>query len=129
MNLVSRNALAAAAFAAYSAGANIPSQRDALNLFQKSIETLQSDWMQRGNRRIQSKDGASATLNSYEILMIDGSSYRRLISVDDKPLDAARQTEESRKLENEFNIGSTRRKGSGRCESRATRMRSGASRA
>ena len=89
MNLVFTNALTVAAFAVCCTAATIPSQRDVLDIFQKSIDTLQSDWMQRGNysyveRRIQSKDGASATLNSYAILMIDGSPYRRLISVDEK---------------------------------------------
>ena len=81
MNLVFTNALADPAFAVYCAAATIPSQCDVLDIFHKSVDTLQSDWTQCGNysyveRRIQSKDGASATLNC--------SPYRRLISVDEK---------------------------------------------
>lgn len=44
----------------------------------------------------------SVTVNTYQVTMIEGSPYYRLIARDDKPLSKAEQKEEQKKLEEEI---------------------------
>ena len=82
-------------------------QPDPLDIARKSLAAVESDWKQAPNysyveRDVQSKKEAEPTIKSYEVLMIDGSPYRRLIAADDKPLSPGEQAEEDRKMRNEI---------------------------
>jgi len=80
---------------------------DPLDIVRKSLEAIESDWKQAPNysyveREVQSKKEAQPTIKSYEVLMIEGSPYHRLIAVDDMPLSAGQQAEEDRKMREEI---------------------------
>ena len=49
-------------------------------------------------RDVESKRHATPSVKSYQVLMIDGSQYNRLIAIDDRPLSAGEQAEEENKL-------------------------------
>jgi hypothetical protein len=93
-------ALLAAAGFSYPA---VVTQPDPLEIVRKSVEAIETNWKQASNysfvdREAQSKKEAEPTVKSYEVLMIDGSPYRRLVAIDDKPLSLGEQAEEDRKM-------------------------------
>jgi hypothetical protein len=53
-------------------------------------------------REVQSKHEAAPVIKSYEVLMLEGSPYHRLIAIDDKPLSPGEQADEFRKMQNEI---------------------------
>ncbi len=76
---------------------------DPQQLVRRSVEAIEADWSQAPNfayqeRDVQSKHDGTPTTKTYEVLMIEGSQYNRLIAVDDKPLSPGQQMEEERKL-------------------------------
>ncbi|HYL74730.1 MAG TPA: hypothetical protein VEU96_11030 [Bryobacteraceae bacterium] len=81
---------------------------DPHRIVQRSVEAIETDWSQAPNyafqeRDVQSKRDGAPVIKTYEVLMIDGSQYNRLIAVDDKPLLPGDQMEEERKLRAEMN--------------------------
>jgi hypothetical protein len=85
----------------------VVTQPDPLEIVRRSLAAIETNWKQAPNysfveREIQSKKEAQPTVKSYEVLMIDGSPYRRLISTDDKPLSPGDQADEDRKMRNEI---------------------------
>lgn len=71
------------------------------------MQAIQPDWAQAPGysfeeRDVESKHNARATVKTYEVLMIDGSPYRRVIALNDRPLLAGEQAEEERKLRAEI---------------------------
>ena len=93
-----------------AAGFSFPAvvtQPDPLEIVRKSVEAIETNWKQAPNysfveRENQSKKEGEPTIKSYEVLMIDGSPYRRLIAIDDKPLSPGEQAEEDRKMRDEI---------------------------
>lgn len=55
-------------------------------------------------RDVESKHDSQPSVKIYQVLMIDGSPYNRLIAVQDQPLSSAEQAQEVRKLEYEMQI-------------------------
>ena len=51
---------------------------------------------------MESKHNARRTIKTYQVLMVDGSPYHRLIALNDRPLSADEQAEEERKLQAEI---------------------------
>ena len=45
---------------------------------------------------------STPTVKTYEVLMVDGSPYNRLIAINDRPLSQGDQAEEERKLRDEI---------------------------
>jgi hypothetical protein len=93
-----------------AAGGSFPAvitQPDPLEIVRKSVEAIETNWKQAPNysyveREVQSKKEAEPTIKSYEVLMIDGSPYRRLIATNDTPLSTGEQAEEDRKMRDEI---------------------------
>jgi len=73
-------------------------------LVRRSVNTIEADWKQAPNytfveRDVESKKDKAPTINTYQVLMIEGSPYNRLIAVNDRPLNQTEQATEQQKLE------------------------------
>src|SRR5579872_4519309 len=99
--------LAGAAGISFGAGigwaATIPSP-NIQQIVQRSEQAIAADWSHAPEysyieRDVESKRDSRPTVKTYQVLMIDGSPYNRLIAVDDKPLPTGQQAEELRKLQ------------------------------
>src|SRR5437868_282778 len=92
-----------------AAGFSFPAvvtQPDPLEIVRRSVEVIETNWKQAPSysfveRETQSKKEADPIVKSYEVLMIDGSPYRRLIAIGDRPLSPGEQAEEDRKMRDE----------------------------
>ena len=102
--------LAGAAGISFGAGigwaATIPSP-NIQQIVQRSEQAIAADWSHAPEysyieRDVESKRDSRPTVKTYQVLMIDGSPYNRLIAVDDKPLPTGQQAEELRKLQYEI---------------------------
>ncbi len=106
VTLLSAASLLAAGAAALSWSASIPGN-EVPQLVQRSARRIAEDWKQAPNysfieREVESKRDSRPSVKSYEVLMIDGSPYNRLIGEDDKPLPAGGKADEERKLQSEI---------------------------
>ena len=68
-----------------------------------SVHRIEADWQRAPEyafveRDVERKRHGATTVKSYEVLMIDGSQYNRLIAVDNRPLSPGEQAEEENKL-------------------------------
>jgi hypothetical protein len=91
-------------FVAIATAAQPPDPKD---IIRQSVQTIEADWAQAPGysfeeRDVESKHNAAPTVKTYQVLMIDGSQYNRLIAIDDRPLPAGDQAEEERKLRAEI---------------------------
>lgn len=82
--------------------ATIP-QANVQSIVQQSVKEIEADWKQAGNysfieRDIESKKESKPVAKTYEVIMLDGSPYNRLIGVDDRSLSPGEQAEEDRQL-------------------------------
>ncbi len=73
-------------------------------LIRRSVNAIEADWKQAPNytfveRDVESKKDKAPTINTYQVLMIEGSPYNRLIAVNDRPLNQTEQAAEQQKLE------------------------------
>ena len=76
---------------------------DAAEIVQRSVQKIEADWKRAPEysfveRDVQTKRHGTPVIKSYEVLMIDGSQYNRLIAVNDRPLSAGEQAAEEEKL-------------------------------
>ena len=84
-----------------AAGCGFPAvitQPEPLEIVRKSVEAIETNWKQAPNysfveREVQSKKEGEPTIKTREVLMIDGSPYRRLLAIEDKPLSPGDQAE------------------------------------
>lgn len=71
-----------------------------------SVGSLQKDWSVAPRYSFTERDeevkGNSRTVKTYRVLMIEGSPYKRLIAVDDRPLSATQNAREERQLSHEI---------------------------
>lgn len=86
--------------------ATIPGS-DVQQLVQRSTAEIAADWNQAPNysfieHEVESKHGERPTAKTYEVIMIDGSPYNRLIGIDDLPLLPGDQAYEDRKVQAEI---------------------------
>jgi hypothetical protein len=75
-------------------------------IVQKSVEANNRDWKAAPNYAFTESDrtvkrGRSAE-RKYQVLMIEGSTYNRLVEVNGEPLPAAQQRQEEQKLQSEI---------------------------
>src|SRR5260370_25337635 len=73
-------------------------------LIRRSVNAIETDWNEAPNytfveRDVESKHDGAPTVKTYQVLMIDGVPYNRLIAINDLPLTPGEQAEEQRKLE------------------------------
>lgn len=71
---------------------------DAQTIIQRSVEANQADWNAAPLYDHFERDVTPGDTKTYQILMIDGSPYRRLVRVNGHPLTREQQQEEQRKL-------------------------------
>jgi hypothetical protein len=75
-------------------------------IVQESVKAMDRDWKAAPNYAFTESDtivkGGETTRKTYRVLMIDGSTYNRLIAVNGEPLSAAQSREEDRKLQQEI---------------------------
>lgn len=72
-------------------------------IIRRSVAAIESDWSRAPaysfqERDVISKHGSAPSITTYQVLMIDGSPYKRLVAINDRPLSAGEQAEEARKL-------------------------------
>lgn len=80
---------------------------DANEIVRRSVQKIEADWKEAPRyayteRDVDRKRHAAPTVKSYEVLMIDGSQYNRLVAVNDRPLSAGERAEEENKLRAEI---------------------------
>jgi len=80
---------------------------DVQQIVQRSEQAIVEDWNQAPKysyveRDVESKRDGQPTVKTYQVVMIDGSPYNRLIAINDKPLSSADQAQEVRKLQAEM---------------------------
>ena len=73
-------------------------------LIRRSVNAIETDWNEAPNytfveRDVESKHDGVATVKTYQVLMIDGVPYNRLVAINDRPLTPGEQAGEQRKLE------------------------------
>jgi hypothetical protein len=75
-----------------------PGQNDVADIIQSSVEATNRDWKAAPEydyfQRVQEEDGTK----TYDVMMILGSPYERLIAVNGKPLTATQQLQEQEKI-------------------------------
>jgi hypothetical protein len=81
-------------------------QPDGQEIVRRSVAAQTADWKAAPNysfveRDTVAKHGA-ATSKTYEVLMIDGSQYNKLIAAGGRPLSSGEQAEEDRKIQQEI---------------------------
>ena len=80
-----------------------PSTVDVQEIIRKSVAATEANWKEAPNygfveRDVESKKSAPKTVKTYQVQMIEGSPYRKLIAVNDHPLAKAEQLSEDRSL-------------------------------
>ena len=80
---------------------------DIQDIIRKSVAVTEADWKQAPRyafteRDVTSKKDRSKKTKTYEVLMIDGSEYNKLVAVNDQPLSKAEQEAEEQKLQAEI---------------------------
>jgi hypothetical protein len=87
-----------------SAGALV-AEPSADDIIKRSVAATKANWQEAPSYSFINRDAerkrSSSTIKTYEVLMIEGSPYNKLIAVDDRPLMAGEQAEENRRLERE----------------------------
>ncbi len=81
-------------------------QPDAAEIVQRSVQKIEADWKRAPEfsyieRDVQTKRHGAPVIKTYEVLMIDGSQYNRLIAVNDHPLTGGEKAAEEEKLKAE----------------------------
>ncbi|MDQ6759249.1 MAG: hypothetical protein M3Z32_05200 [Acidobacteriota bacterium] len=92
--------LAAAAF-------GVSGQENVAEIINRSAAAMENNWKVAPGysyveRDVQSKKGGPKTTKSYDVSLIEGSSYNRLIAIDDKPLAKEQEQQEEQKLRAEI---------------------------
>jgi len=80
---------------------------DVHELVRRSADKIVSDWNEAPNysfveRDVVSKHDSQPSVKAFEVVMLDGSPYERLIAIDDRPLSATEQASEARKVRSEL---------------------------
>lgn len=76
-------------------------------VIKRSSAAMEKDWQAAPNfsyveRDIQSKRGGAKVVKSYQVSMIEGSTYNKLIAINDRPLSKEQERQEEQKLQAEI---------------------------
>jgi len=79
---------------------------DAHEIITRSVKVAEANWLEAPHYSCirsdaKSKNGAPAVKKTYQVMMIEGSPYMKVIAEDGRPLSAARAQEEEQKLQKE----------------------------
>jgi hypothetical protein len=75
-----------------------PAQVDVSTVMQRSVEATRADWMAAPQYSYKETDRGHGGSKTYEVRMIEGSPYNRLIAINGSPLPAEREKEEQEKF-------------------------------
>jgi hypothetical protein len=80
---------------------------DPKDIVRRSVQAIEADWSRAPGysfeeRDVESKHNGPFTVKTYQVLMIEGSPYKRLIAIGDRPLSATEQALEEQKLRAEI---------------------------
>ena len=67
-------------------------------IIQRSLDANQRDWNAAPQYSYRERDGPEGASKTYEVRMILGSPYRRLVAVDGEPLSVVEQSQEQQQL-------------------------------
>lgn len=84
--------------AAKSPGGNTPSVE---TIIQRSVEALRVDWKAAPEYNYYERDLEGGAAKTYQVIMMFGSPYKRLVNVNGKPLSKELQSQEQQKLNQE----------------------------
>jgi hypothetical protein len=88
------------------AGAAHAATLDVREIIQRSVAANEVNWKAAPNYSFVERDvetkGGRQTTKTYQVLMIEGSQYNKVIAINDKPLPAAQQAQEEKKLQQEI---------------------------
>jgi len=81
-----------------------PKSIDVQDLIRKSVAATEADWAQAPNynfieRDIESRKGGPKKIKTYQVMMIDGSPYNKLIAVNDREITGADATAAEQELQ------------------------------
>jgi hypothetical protein len=68
-------------------------------IIQRSVQANQRDWQAAPQYGYMERDQTVDGTRTYQVSMILGTPYRRLVAIDGKPLPSVRQAQEQRKME------------------------------
>lgn len=77
------------------------SSLDAAALVKKSVALTERDWQAAPKYRFRERDVKGKGTETYEVYLLDGSQYNKLVARNDRPLTAAEQQAEDAKLARE----------------------------
>lgn len=72
---------------------------DVQTIIKKSVAANEADWKAAPNYSYRERDRVSSGTKTYEVTMIEGSPYRRLVAMNEEPLPPEAEANERRKLE------------------------------
>jgi hypothetical protein len=77
------------------------------DIINRSSAAMERDWKAAPSftyieRDVQTKRGGRKVVKTYQVLMMEGSTYNKLIAVNDQPLSKAQQEQEEHKLQAEI---------------------------
>jgi hypothetical protein len=72
---------------------------DAQTIIKKSVEANERDFHAQGNYNYKERDHADGETKLYQVTMIDGSPYQRLLAVNGKPVSGGSEMEKQRQTE------------------------------
>ena len=79
---------------------------DVRAIIQRSVAANEVNWKAAPNYSFVERDveakGSTRSTKTYQVLMIEGSQYNKVIAINDKPLTAAQQAQEEKKLQQEI---------------------------
>lgn len=79
---------------------------DPAEIIRRSVAANQANWQAAPNysfiERDEENKGGTRAIKTYQVTMIEGSPYNRLIAVNDHSLSSAQETQEKRKLRQEI---------------------------
>jgi hypothetical protein len=93
--------------AATCAAAAVGQDIDVPSIIRRSAAAMEKDWNAAPGfsyieRDVQSKRDGPEVVKTYQVLLIEGSNYNRLIAVNDQPLSSAQDQQEQEKLQREI---------------------------
>src|SRR5579883_2823988 len=85
------------------AGIGVQAQQiDTKALVQRSVKMTEADWAKAPQFRFRERDVTAQGTRTYEVVMIDGSQYNKLVARNDQPLSPDEQKREEEKLQAEI---------------------------
>jgi hypothetical protein len=96
--MVARVSWSFGVFATMFLGAGVANP-DVETLVQRSLAATEFDWRAEPGYDHRERNNTGGAANTYQVTMIDGTPYKRLVAINDQLLPPSRERDEQRKLE------------------------------